>query len=532
MHLQLPTLPASNAIATTALKLAISIWLLLAVAALFVMTLGTDEAWVLNGLRSALRPAVPNLSTELIVTSGGVFALLNLAVEWAVGSQVWLHRLVSLLALGLTFALILNRPRRSGFPASVKWLMLTPLIAIPGTAEVGTAALGTSIGLLLMVAAMVVWTTPGASLAKRVIGGGLLYGLAAASRFDLVLFGPAVLWVSCLRLTPTGRLELRLNLPAWAFVGIGVSVFMLNQWVMSQPANAMLAENIGASTGLGGWALNYPKLLNHWSTLNAYAPLSLLALMVLSAFWLAPADGLTAYPEIPRFESLLAITGLVLLAGWLFRAPIAHLRYAFPALFCFAALGAIGLQRFAVQSFADGTGRQWLLCQCLGLVFVIGSIGTTTRSLVMSDSDYVSWEWTHEMPYDYFRRFEARQHQREVAAFLRDELASDARLYSYVPYALRYLTERPVVAVDRPLQPDRATQYSNRYLVLTPAVGTYFYMNPKTADWLHTNAKLTKQIGRYSVYQLPPGSDSDLENMQLRRTNYEHHPGSSPWFGR
>ena len=531
MQLQLPSISASNLLASRALALAISIWVLLAVAAIFVMTLGTDEAWVLNGLRSALRPQVQNLSTELIVTSGGVFALLNLAVEWTAGSQVWLHRLCSLLALGMAFALILRRVRTSGTPSLVQWLSVTPLMAVPGAIEVGTAALGTSVGLMLMVASMLVWSAPSLGLAKRVIYGGLLFGLAAASRFDLALFGFAVLLVSCVHHRSDGRIEVRLNLPAWAFVGIGMSVFLLNQWVMSQPANAMLAENIGASTGLGGWALNYPKLLNHWSILNTHTPLSLLALMLLSAFWLAPAGGHTKFRDIPRFESLLAVTGLVLLAGWLFRAPIAHLRYAFPALFCFAALGAVGLQRFAIQSFANGTGRQWLLCQCLGLVFVIGSIGTTTRSLVMSDSDYASWEWTHEMPYDYFRRFEARQHQGKVAVFLRDQLAPDARLYSYVPYALRYLTERPMVAVDGPQQLDLATQYPNRYLVLTPAVGTYFYMNPKTADWLQANAQLVKQIGRYSVYQLPAGSDVDLENMQLRRTNYEKHPGSSPWFG-
>ena len=304
MHIQLPSLPAANSIATTALKLLIVVWALLAVAAVFVMTLGTDEAWVLNGLRSALQPQVPHLSTEMIATSGGAFALANLAVEWLAGSRVWAHRLVSLLCLGLSFALILRRHNKVA-PASIKWLMLAPLIAIPGAAEVGTAALGTSTGLFLMIAAMLVWTSPERSLGMRVIGGGLLYGLAAASRFELVLFGPAVLIASCVALTSSGKLTFRLNLPAWGFAAIGVSVFLLNQWLMSLPTNAMLEASVGASTGLDGWGLNYPKLLNQWAAASAFAPLALLAVLAASAFWMAPAADETARRQVPRLEPLL-----------------------------------------------------------------------------------------------------------------------------------------------------------------------------------------------------------------------------------
>ena len=286
MQLQLPSLRAANTIAGSALKLLVVLWALLAVAAVFVMTLGTDEAWVLNGLRSVLRPQVPDLSTEVVSTSGGAFALVNLGIEQLAGSKVWSHRLVSLLCLGLSFALVLKRRAGKETPASIDWLMLAPLIAIPGAIEVGTAALGTSVGLFLMLAAMHVWTAQSASLGVRVVSGGLLYGLAAASRFDLVLFGPAVLMASCLRVAPSGRLDVRLNPPAWAFVLIGGAVFLLNQWLMSLPADAISAEKFGASTGLGGWALNYPKLLNHWATLTTFAPFSLFALMAVSAFLL------------------------------------------------------------------------------------------------------------------------------------------------------------------------------------------------------------------------------------------------------
>jgi hypothetical protein len=535
MQLPLPKHATVSAAVAAALRAGLVVWALLAIAAVFVMTLGTDEAWVLNGLRSVLHLQVEHLSTELIVTSGGPFALLNVMLEWAAGSKVWLHRLVSLVCLALAFAVVLGHRSKVGTPAAARWAMLAPLVAVPGAAEVGTAALGTSMGLFLMLAALAVWASRRTAWVWRVAGGGLLYGLAAASRFDLVLVGPAVLIASSVRLSGERRIALRLNLGAWAFVAIGVTLFLLNQWLMSLPANAMAGTEVSASTGLDPWSLNYPKQLNQWFTLTTLAPLAWLAVMTISAFWwpvptTPTAAGRATNP--PRFETLLGVTGAVLLAAWLVRAPIPHLRYAFPALFCFAALGAFGLRELLVRALASSSARHVLLCHCVALAFVLGSIGSLTRSLVMADSDYASWEWTHEMPFDYFRRFEARQHQLQAAAFLRDQLPADARLYSYVPYALRYLTNRPVVAIDRAPAVDAAVSHTERYLVLTPAIGTYFSMKPESAMWILSQAPLVKQIGRYSIYRLPAGTDADLSQLKPSRSSYDGHPGSAAWFGR
>jgi len=532
MQLSLPK-PATTADAVAAaLRVGLVVWALLALAAVFVMTLGTDEAWVLNGLRSVLRPQVEHLSTELIVTSGGPFALVNVLLEWAAGSRLWLHRLVSLACLGFAFAMVLRQGGTAGTPASARWVMLAPLVAVPGAAEVGTAALGTAMGLALMLAALSLWASTRAGLAWRVAGGGLLYGLAAAARFDLVLVGPAVLLASSVRLTGARCIELRLNLGAWGFVAIGIAVFVLNQWLMGLPANAMAGNEVSAATGLDPWSLNYPKQLNQWFTLTTFAPLGWLAVMAASAFWWPHASTAAQPSDAPRFETLLAATGAVLLAAWLVRAPIPHLRYAFPALFCFAALAAFGLRALLVRALVNDAPREVMLCHAVALAFVLGSIGTTTRSLVMADSDYASWEWTHEMPFDYFRRFEARQHQIDAAAYLRDQLPADARIYSYVPYALRYLSNRPVVAIDRAPAADAGANHVQRYLVLTPANGTYFSMKPETAVWILAQAPLVKQIGRYSIYKLPAGTDADLSHLQLSRSSYDGHPGSVVWFGR
>lgn len=533
MLIRLPDPRSLLATALFAVKAAAGVWLLIAFAAVFVMTLGIDEAWVLNGLRSSLEPRVENLTTELIVTNGGPFALLNLASEFLLGSKVWVARLFSLGWLLAALYLVSRHAAPGARGRTSVLLVLAPVLAFPGVAEIGTAALGTSAGLFFMMAALSTWSHPSVSLATRIVGTGVLYGLAAASRFDLVLVGPALVLASSFRSAPDRRVDLRFDPGAIAALAIGGAIFIANQWVMSLPANAVVVANVAGSTGLSGVKFDYPKLLNAWATAATIAPLAFLVLLAVGAFWRDPVlSAASTTRRTPSFEALLAATGVVLFAGWLFRAPIPHLRYLLPSLFCFAVLGGLTLSRVAAAAASRGNLRQLLLCTLLALACMVGGIAATLRSLVMSDSDYASWEWANEMPFDYFRRFEARGEQARIAAFLRDELPAEARIYGYLPYALRYLARRPIVAVDLGFEPTDQQVRSQRFVVLSPAVGTYLYLNAGAQGWLLENAVLHKEIGRYSVYRLHDGPDSALNKLKPLRTNYEGHPASKAWFGR
>jgi hypothetical protein len=418
-------------------------------------------------------------------------------------------------------------------PFAAKPLLVAPLIAIPGVAEVGTAALGTSTGVFLMLAAMLVWTARTVPPISRVAFGGLLYGMAAASRYDLVLFGPALLLVSCVQIRPTGQVQVRLNFAAVVAVSIGLAVFFTNQWAMTAPINAALGYDIDGSTGVGNAAFNYPKLLNYWAALQTFAPLALLAMVTAGAFWPdAEPVGSEDSPSVPRLESLLAVTGLTITLGWLLRAPIPHLRYVYPALICFAFLGVIYFKNTIQAVTTQGSNRHWFLCQIMALVCVISSSGTTLRSIVMADSDMASWEWSREVPFDYYRRFVAQPQQTEIADYIKNALPADAIIYSHVPYALRYLTNRPIAALERAAVQNKPSDKVKSYLVLTPASGTYLYMNPTLSAWLQSSAVLQKEIGRYSVYQLPPDIENNIKIFNLSRTNYEGHPNSQRWIGR
>jgi glycosidase len=154
--------------------------------------------------------------------------------------------------------------------------------------------------------------------------------------------------------------------------------------------------------------------------------------------------------------------------------------------------------------------------------------------VVLSDSDYLSWQWSHEMAHDYFQRFESEADQKRVASFLRDRIDADARLYSMLPHALRYMTSRPVV--DILLLDSQAStsqvRYDKRYIVLTPMIGTYLYLRPESAIWIEQHTRLVMQFGRYSIYKLDAGTDKDLLNIKVDRNIYRGHPESDPWFGR
>lgn len=527
MHLPGPSLQRLNRSAALALWTVLGIWGVLALASVFLMSLGTDEAWVLNGLRSLLRPTIPHLSTELIMTNGGPFALLNLGAEALLGGRLWAHRLISAAAMTGACVLVLRQRRIDARTPGTYLLGFAVLLAVPGIAEIGTAALGTSVGLFLMLASMVAWTSAATPTWSRVLFGGMLYGLAAASRFDLVLFGPAVLLVASFRTPASGGLELRLDVPALQFVAIGLAVFLGNLWVMSFAASTLSAAATGDVTGLTRWTIDYPTLFNQWRALAAFVSPALLAILAIGSLWIGNR-------RTTEFEKLLLTTGVVLLLSWLLRAPIPHLRYALPGLFCVVAAGALALQRLASLQIESGAARQLLLCQCLCIVAAIGGVASLARSVVMSDSDYVSWEWSQEMASDYFRRFEAQSDQRRVAEHLRTRIDPAARVYSAVPFALRYLSERPIVdlgAIDADAAASRI-EFPKRFLVLTPATGSYFHLTQQSASWLLDNSSMVAQFGRYSIYELKPGTDRDMKNLMFVRGNYLAHPGSQPWFGR
>jgi hypothetical protein len=501
----------------------------------FLTTLGTDEAWVLNGLRSYLRPPVPNLSSEPVVTNGGLFALVNLGLEYAFGSSVWVHRLFSLSSLLALVAIVSWQARSMQRSARLDYLAIAPLLGIAGTAEVGTAALGTSTAVALAALAGLIWSGSAAPGIGRIMLCGLLFGLGASSRFDLVLFAPALLLASSLDLEDRSRPRLKVPWGAVAVVVLGLGVFAINQVLMAGAAHPIVASRLNAEetmavTGISGPFLDYPRVLNRLTIAIGFASPALMVLASAAPFCRHAKEARHSQGSGTRFVVLVLTMAWVLWLGWMLRAPIPHLRYLWPSLGLFAVAGGVGLSTLHQSYVQVSDSPKALLCRLVALGLVLGGLGGTFRSLVMGEGDYLSWEWSREMGLDYFRRFQHLRDQRSAAAYLRNEIARDATVLAYVPFSLRYLGDRPVVAAGAPVAAQGGEHKT--FLILSPEVGTYFYLPPETFEWIEAHGRLTAQFGRYSFYELPAGPPRDASVLRLSRTNYEKHPGSQYWFGR
>jgi hypothetical protein len=515
------------------LCLAFGVWLIIAIGAVFLTTLGTDEAWVLNGLKSLLRPWTPDVSSETISTNGGLFALMNLALEFIFGSTVWVHRIFSLTCLLAVIAGLIFRWPGHPLKMPFRILLVAPLLALPGTAEIGTTALGTSTAMLLLILAAMAWTSSDQPGAGRILACGLLFGLSAASRFDLVLFAPALFLAECLRIY-WEKLPYLIILRALAVIAIGLALFIANQILLSPGAEPSTPETgfqrLLGVTGVASSFLDYPRVLNRVSLGIGFFPPVLIVICLAGSIWRARGAVLAESLKTERFRTLLFITGIVLWSSWMLRSPIPHLRYVWPALACFAILLGYLLVQLLRNALESKEWKKVVFCQITALALIMTGIAGSTRNIVMGETNYISWEWSGEMGRDYFRRFQHVQDQTAAYDYVKNEIPADAAVLSYIPYGLRYKTGRPILNAHAGL-PD-TTNGATFYLVLTPDIGTYLYMDPGSYNWITENSDLRAQFGRYSIYQLrslPPAGSSLL---RMPRTNYKGHPLSKNWFGR
>ena len=529
----------------------IGIWGALAIVCVFGLGLGTDEAWVLNGFRSALEPPRDGVSSVLAGASGGLFAIVNLALEWLAGNRVWVHRLFSLACLFGMIAVVAARGRVVGGQSrGVAVLAIAPLLAVPGLAEIGTLAIGHSTALSLYFLFAWIWTgSRSIGMARQVVCGVLL-GLAAASRLELALAFPAVV-IAASSIPAAGRIRLRW--PGWdttVILVVAVSVLAASMFLMVKGIQPGIERQDAASyvsskgVPIDIWIFfDYPTRLNRFVISQGFGPFVLLAAASLVPFAMArrehdAVDESGDAPASPRFEWLMIVTGWILWAGWLILAPIGHLRYLVPALSCFAAAAGSGLVWLATRRAPDRqpSGRS-MACLVLAIGLVLGGIGGTFRGVVLGDHDYLSWEWSREMTVDYFRRFQALQDQWAAVDYVK-ALPDNTVAYTYgPPFILRYLADRPVEDLNdeirlNALRGEKTTLKSPAVLILPPMIGMYATLSPKAQEWIRTRTRFDQEHGRWSFYTVNEPWPEDPTFLACARTPYVGHPSSTPWFGR
>ncbi len=523
------------------LGILIGAWLALAVACLFLITLGTDEAWVLNGLRSTLEPVVPGMSGDVMYTSGGVYALANLGLEWAFGSVVWVHRAASmawLLALVVLVARLGARPGRTWTTAA---LTVAPMIGLPGTAEVGTLALGHSAASFLLIAGILAWSRSERPGIGRAIAVGLLLGLAAATRPEIMMVVVPLVASGAIR--PEGSGLGRFRVPWMTFVpvalvfgGLAANVALLQRIsapISMEDSLSRAAASTGMLNGLVGGLLDYPRFLNKLVAGQSFEPFWALVFASIAPFWVRSDD-----PAERRLSALLVATGWVLVFGWLFLSPLPHLRYLWASLACFAIPMGLALSRVYDRAIRDDRVPHALSCLVLAAASLLGGLGGSFRSIVLGNGDTLSWEWSHEISLDLYRRFQAIQDEHAAIEYLKTEIPPDATVFTYLQFNLIYRAHRPVFNLNyhlmNPDSPPMKQRNGPSYMVFTPAVGPFLYLDPKAYEWYAAHSTLVKQIGRYSFYRIDGGWPEKLEDRRLLHyyaVPYGRHPLSENWWG-
>jgi hypothetical protein len=415
-------------------------------------------------------------------------------------------------------------------------LIIAPLLALPGTAEIGTTALGTSAAVLLMVLVSLIWTAEQQPGIGRIVACGILFGLSAGSRFELVLFAPALLMVEFLR-AHCEKLSFKTVLPALAMIAIGFALFAINQFLpllATEPALAVRGQKsyneLLQATGIQFSSPNFlTGSLNRISRAIGFLPPFLIIISLASFVW--PTGSANSDPgsmHSRRFRCLLYAAGLVLFAAWTLRAPIPYLRYLWPSLACFAIMWGFLIMQILSAALETKEWQKVVFCQAIALVLIMTGVAGTTRSIVMGESDYASWEWAGQMPKDRFAAFQHFQDQSAAFNFVRDELPADSVIMSYFPYPLRYKTGRPIL--DANVQLPKIMTSKKYYLVLTPMVGPFLFIRPQTYGWIEENADLLRQFGRYSVYELRTLPSSEPDILRAPWGGYDGHPLSRRWF--
>ena len=392
------------------------------------------------------------------------------------------------------------------------------LIGFPGTLLVGATALGTAPAFMLFLIASRYYFHEGqSSRLKRSLIAGVLFGLAAATRMDLVMFAPALV-IHAFLFPRTGRMQSVVQ--SAAVCAIGVALLVVNQQVhvafnAVPPVNA----NLASSTGVSGILLDYPRLLNKVLIASSLMPFGLMVGISLLVFY--------RFRDKPdrNWQTYVLCYGCIAWLAWVLRAPIPHLRYLWPGLAAFAVLLGVNLARVYQQDKATPWVR--LCCIFLAIGFATDGVATTFRHLVCGQSDIVSWEYSREVGLDYYRRFQQRIDEDSIATYLSELPTSRTLFAAGPPFRYRYLFHEPCFPID---QTADMSVDSEPILLLGPEVGTYLYLRPDGYRHIQENGTLMKEIGEYSVYRM----DDINELAAIRpfsRASYYAHPHSSVWFG-
>jgi hypothetical protein len=512
----------------------LGVWLapLLCLAGVYLLAAGTDETWILFGVRGLAEHGRLGADAPFrsVHSTGGLYTAVAVLLHLIGGGRLEILRLVGVVGLAAVLFVVHRWARRLGVAKADAWIVAAAPLALPGTFVLGSQAYGTLPAFLLVLLGLARWGDASGGRWQRCLLVGALLGTAGATRLECA-FAAGAPFVVCL----LGREGRRACLDALLVAAIAVGVLAVESGGLLALSVGVSASGEAAATGAGfakgPLAYIIPLRLNAWAIGEGFLPFFVSVLA--SVAWSAARKRV----EAPRgVDALLAFGWLAWLA-WLVRSPVPHLRYAWPALASFMFVGALSLVTLAR---VDPLRAPRL--GLLGLAFLVAGTLDGARLFLNGEADVLSWELSGEARQStQYGPLHARHDQRAMAARLA-ALPPDAGIGTIgFNSALAFLTRRPVVPIKafypakaaemdvlgvtwRPSDPSARPQY----VVLTPYVNRYptGYMGAPLADWLEANTELVAKEGPYVLYRvtgaMPPTADVfDLDQWEPRLPHIE-----------
>jgi hypothetical protein len=497
---------------------------------IFLMTLGTDEAWILmgpRGLNEFGKYGEGSVIRSDYSTAGPHTVLAFLLYGLGRGRLEVIRILspLSLAALVIVLGLLTHRVQSDR--GSISWIAICPILAVRGTFMLGAQAYGEVLATSLVAGGALLWATLPVGTWRRRLWVGLILGLAAAARLNCVLGAIALPLAALLFGSPRwGEVRDGLFSMVTALACLGIQVAFL-YWVsvplQSEAVTASLEAYGLGHVFRGPLAYFIPERLNYWIVGEDFLPFSVAVLITAGWLW--------ARRQVERasgMDFLLTFAWLLWIV-WHVQAPIAHLRYLWPAMVSFYLVGGVVLARLYRRAVEEPLPalRLGICAVCVALVFSGYLEGA--RTYLGGDSDALSWEWQRAARQSLqYGPFSAIRSQRQMCRHLQNLPPQDRVATLGVDTALSFLTHRALIPIEsiypgaNPGLYRRAAEDAHaarpRWLALLPFVNRHpdGYLSPALCEWIAQNCALEARYGPYILYKITGSLPDRYDLFRLR----------------
>jgi hypothetical protein len=503
--------------------------------AVFLLTLGFDEAWILRGIDSIVRIQAEGLGVAPVISSGGLYAMVQVVVATVFDRNLVAHRLVTFAAFLGSSCLLFFLGKRL-FSNSVSALILVSvMVATPGI-TILAATYATLPAFFVALLVILFWQLDYKYDIQRYIICGLLTGVAAATRFELVFLILSVLIAGIIRefflegvdhkiSNKIVNIFTYLSLSFTSFILLVLGFRSLTPNEVITPDVEHVARAVGIAQGLLP-KLSF-KLLNSWIITESYIPYSFFILATLFSifcFYHKPLHFLR------QTVIILTILGWGILIVFVFYSPNLHLRYIWLSIAPIYLVLGSGVAY--LYGWSCRNNNNFFRLASLAFVFslLLTNFVSGIRSIMQGNGDIISFEWERSDTVNIYRPFQNYRDQRDISNYIKSNIPSEEDIGVIDnDYALHYLSKHPIYPLKR-YKSDDGKQWSTvglpPYLLVTPLAEM---LTPDAYNWVANNTALEVQFGGYSLYKVLDNY-SYIDPQKLKSSGSQIRPKSQLWY--